>query len=257
MPGLDDDISNMSPERLQEMQKKNCIFCHIISGRVSSKKIYEDDKCIAILDINPCNPGHVLLLPKDHYAVLPQMPDDLVKHLFKVSKGISNAQLKALQAGGTNIFLANGVSAGQKAPHFMFHIIPRKENDGIRNFDFMETSLDAKAISEAEAKIRYKLNMALGITQEEVIDMDKAEDLTKPKVVHAEFNERREEEEEPEEDDQEEHYETDSNPDMDEISVERKLGIKDEDSEDNSEADDDSKDVDLDDISSVILGGKK
>ncbi len=61
---LQEKIKNMSPEELKEFQKQQCIFCQIISGKVASKKIYEDEKCIAILDINPANPGHLLLMPK-------------------------------------------------------------------------------------------------------------------------------------------------------------------------------------------------
>lgn len=58
----EEDLRNMTPEQIKELQRKNCIFCHIIVGRVQSKKIYEDDKTVAILDINPANPGHILLM---------------------------------------------------------------------------------------------------------------------------------------------------------------------------------------------------
>ena len=68
---LQEKIKNMSPEELKEFQKKQCVFCQIISGKVQSKKVYDDEKCIAILDINPANPGHVLLLPKEHYSIMP------------------------------------------------------------------------------------------------------------------------------------------------------------------------------------------
>jgi histidine triad (HIT) family protein len=127
----EEKMKNMSPEQLKDYQKQNCIFCQIISGKVQSKRIYEDERCIAILDINPANPGHILLLPKEHYAVMPQIPEHDIGHLFNVSKALSSCILKGLKVTGTNIFIANGVAAGQRAQHFMIHIIPRKENDGI------------------------------------------------------------------------------------------------------------------------------
>lgn len=84
-----------------------------------------------MLDINPANAGHVLLLPKEHYAVLPLVPDDILGHLGMVAKAISNVMLKALESKGTTIFVANGAAAGQKAQHVMLHIIPRDEKDGL------------------------------------------------------------------------------------------------------------------------------
>ncbi|MFH1506326.1 MAG: HIT domain-containing protein [archaeon] len=126
-----EEMQNMSPEQLAEIQKKNCIFCKIIGGQIPSKKVYSDEKTFGILDINPATPGHVLLLPKDHHQILPQMPDDLIGYMFKVSKYISQAQLKGFKSQGTTIMAANGVVAGQKAPHFMIHVIPRTEGDNI------------------------------------------------------------------------------------------------------------------------------
>lgn len=113
-----------------EAEQQQCIFCHIASGRVASKKVYEDEKVVAILDIRPANPGHVLLITKEHFMVMPQMPDDLVGHIGMVAKGISRAMLRALKAEGTTVFAANGLAAGQRASHFMMHIIPRMEKDG-------------------------------------------------------------------------------------------------------------------------------
>ncbi|MFH2028022.1 MAG: HIT domain-containing protein [Nanoarchaeota archaeon] len=149
---LKEKLKDMSPEEIKEFQKKQCIFCHIVAGKVQSKKIYEDDKCLGILDINPANPGHILLMTKEHYSIMPQIPEDVLQHIFMVAKALSNACLRGLGVGGTNIFVANGVAAGQKANHFMVHIIPRKEKDGIK------FELPQKKISEEELiTIRNKL----------------------------------------------------------------------------------------------------
>lgn len=169
----EDELANMSPEQLQELQKQNCIFCHIISGKVASKKIYEDDKVLAILDINPANPGHILLLTKEHYQIMPQIPDDEISYMFMVAKAISHACLKALKAQGTNIFIANGALAGQKASHFMLHIIPRANVDGIKIFDLPEKDISDDVSEQIREGLTNKINELFGIKAEEPIILDK------------------------------------------------------------------------------------
>src|SRR3989338_4668678 len=105
---LEEKLKKMSPEELLEFQKKQCIFCQIISGKIPSKKLYEDDSCLAILDINPATRGHLLILPKEHYAIMPQIPDKLMGRLMNVAKTLSKLLLKALRADGTTVFIANG-----------------------------------------------------------------------------------------------------------------------------------------------------
>ena len=113
------------------MDEQQCIFCHISAGRVAGKKVYEDDLVVAVLDINPANPGHVLLVPRKHVMILPQVEDDVLAHMGMVAKALSMVMLKSLKAQGVSVFIANGVVAGQRAPHFLMHIIPRVENDGV------------------------------------------------------------------------------------------------------------------------------
>ncbi len=184
----EEELKNMSPEQIAEMQKQNCIFCHIIAGKVASKQVYSDDKVTAVLDINPANPGHVLLLPNEHYSIMPQIPEDILNHLFMVAKGISHACLKAFKAQGTNIFIANGVVAGQRAQHFMIHIIPRKENDGITAFQIPHKEISEGDLAEIRKVLKAKINQMMGI-QEEVMDLDKA---GKPEEKEAEFTEEKE-----------------------------------------------------------------
>jgi len=148
---LQEKIKQMSPEELKEFQKKQCIFCQIISGKVQSKKVYEDEHVVAVLDINPANPGHMLIMPKEHYSIMPQIPDEEIGHLFLTAKALSNASLRALEVQGSNILVANGVAAGQKAQHFMLHLIPRKEGDGV---DF---EVPQKTIPENELQETAKL----------------------------------------------------------------------------------------------------
>lgn len=109
----------------------DCIFCKIIKGELRSYKVYEDEKTLAFLDVNPIANGHVLAVPKKHYETMEEIPEndlcDLIKAVKKIGMGIK----KALEIEGYNVSLNNGRVAGQIIPHFHFHIIPRQENDGL------------------------------------------------------------------------------------------------------------------------------
>ena len=183
---LQEKLKNMSPEELKEFQKKQCIFCQIIEGKVQSRKVYEDDSAIAILDVNPANPGHMLIMPKEHYSIMPQMPDEETGHIFAVAKALSNAALRSLEVQGSNIIVANGVAAGQRAQHFMIHLIPRKEND---NLDFQ---MPQKTIDDSELKkIRKMLADSLGAKAEEPVVVPLPKLNQEKKFVDAEFEEKK------------------------------------------------------------------
>jgi histidine triad (HIT) family protein len=171
---MKEKLANMSPEELKEFQKKQCIFCQIISGKVASKKIYSDDKCTAILDINPANPGHILLLPNEHYGIMPLMPEEELGHLFMVAKALAHASLKALEAQGTNIFVANGVAAGQKAQHFMIHVIPRKEGDNV-NINIPEKDMGAADAEKIIGRLKPAIEKALGVPKKKEAEEKKEE----------------------------------------------------------------------------------
>ena len=181
---LQEKIKNMSPEELKEFQKKQCIFCQIISGKVQSKKIYEDQESIAILDINPANPGHIVLLPKEHYSIMPQVPEPVIGHLSMTAKALSNVLLKSIGAQGTNIIIANGVAAGQRAQHFMIHIIPRMENDDLE-FTLPQNTLPEKELEQ----ISEKLSKSLGAMPGKSEAPPKFE-MPEKKIVEAEFKEK-------------------------------------------------------------------
>lgn len=107
---------------------QDCIFCKIVSGEIHSTKVYEDEKCLAFMDINPVSKGHVLVIPKDHYDPITETPDDILHNLISVAKKIFCAQKKVLNADGANITQANGEVAGQIIWHIHFHVIPRFKN---------------------------------------------------------------------------------------------------------------------------------
>lgn len=110
----------------------NCIFCKIANGEIPSNTIYEDDKFRVILDNGPATKGHALVLPKEHYANLFEMPEDLLADASRVAKKVASNIKDKLSCDGLNLVQNNGETAGQTVMHFHLHIIPRYENDGQR-----------------------------------------------------------------------------------------------------------------------------
>ena len=111
---------------------ENCIFCKIIAGGIPSSRIYEDDICIATLDINPAAPGHTLIIPKEHHKDLTDdVNEELLGHLFKTAALIGARQKERLQADGFNVVQNNGEAAGQSVGHLHIHVIPRFVNDRV------------------------------------------------------------------------------------------------------------------------------
>ena len=133
--------------------KQTCVVCGIIENKIPSKKVYEDEMVLAVLDVNGANPGHCFVMPKSHYPIIEQVPDLEIGRLFQVSNKISSAIFESLGAQGTNVFVANGVPAGQTVAHFTINIIPRKENDGI-NLQWQPKQLSEEEMSTVELKLK-------------------------------------------------------------------------------------------------------
>ncbi|MBU4421479.1 HIT family protein [Candidatus Parcubacteria bacterium] len=109
---------------------EECVFCKIVKGELSAEKIYETDKILAFLDIRPTNPGHVLVIPKEHHQNLVDTPDELLCEIILAVKKIAPATVRAVEAGGYNLAVNSESVAGQVIFHTHFHIIPRFLNDG-------------------------------------------------------------------------------------------------------------------------------
>lgn len=112
------------------MRKEDCIFCKIANGEIPSKSLYEDDKFRVILDLGPATKGHALILPKEHYANLYELPEDTAAEAMKLAKAMAGKMTAKLHADGFNLVQNNGEAAGQTVMHFHLHLIPRYENDG-------------------------------------------------------------------------------------------------------------------------------
>ena len=171
---------------MTEKSRESCIVCQIISNKVPSKKIYEDDLVLAVLDVNGANPGHCFVMPKNHYPIIEQVPDAEIGKLFQVSNKVSTAIFETLGAHGTNIFVANGIPAGQTVAHFIINVIPRKENDGI-NLQWQPKQLSEEEMSTVELKLKEQAKNAGNFEK----DAKKEQKIHAPKPVF-----RSEEEEE-------------------------------------------------------------
>src|SRR3989344_1512891 len=151
---LQEFTRKLTPEQLEFLKKQQggCVFCSIIERKIESKKVYEDEKFLAVLDINPANKGHVLLMPKKHYEVLAQVED--VGELFNLANNIARSIFESVKAEGTNIIVNNGTVAGQMVPHVVVNIIPRFKDDKVKvgweKTEISDEEMDnvAKEISE-------------------------------------------------------------------------------------------------------------
>ncbi len=130
------------------------VFEMIVKGEIPSVKLYEDDDVIAILDINPVNKGHSLVISKQPYPVFTDCPAAVLDHMMEIARRIDLKLRAELGAEGTNIMINNGPASGQEVPHLHIHVIPRYKGDG-KTPVFNKTSYD-----EGEAAL-YGRKLAL------------------------------------------------------------------------------------------------
>ena len=112
----------------------DCLFCKIINKEIPSQIVYEDDKVVAFLDIDPVNPGHLLVVPKDHSTTLVQATDEDLIALTLAVKKLAPAVCTAVACDGWNLEVNNGNAAGQLVDHTHWHIVPRHKDDGLRHW---------------------------------------------------------------------------------------------------------------------------
>lgn len=118
----------------------DCIFCKIAQKNVPGKIIYEDDICLAFLDLSQTTDGHTLVIPKKHYENILEVDDEILSHLMIVTKNLANKIIKKLNAKGVNILTNANEIAGQTVMHFHIHIIPRYNLDDKIEIKFTDRS---------------------------------------------------------------------------------------------------------------------
>ena len=134
----------------------DCVFCKIRDGLIPSVKVFEDERIFAIMDINPLNEGHLLVIPKAHAATIYDIAEDDLARSAVVAKRIALAAQRALRPDGLNLVQANGAAAFQSVPHFHLHLIPRWNGDG-KGFDWKLVKGNPERIRATGEKIRAAL----------------------------------------------------------------------------------------------------
>lgn len=121
----------------------NCKFCQIAAKSLPSFVVFEDDLSLAFLDSRPLFPGHTLLIPKQHYETLIDIPDDSTGDFFRNVQRLTSAVERSMEAEGTFVAINNRVS--QSVPHLHVHIVPRRKKDGLRGFFWPRTTYKDEA----------------------------------------------------------------------------------------------------------------
>jgi len=176
---LNEFMSKLSPEEVEFLKKQQCLFCGIADGRIDSKVIYEDEKVVAVLDINPANLGHCLVFPKEHFGSLKNFE---VGHLFNVVNKLNDKIKEVVKAEGSNVFVAEGEVAGQRFDHVVVHIIPRfKDDKVVFSWENKQVSEEELINLVSEVKIdKVSVTEKIEVEKEEVEEVKVDEDFKIP-----------------------------------------------------------------------------
>ncbi len=133
-----------------------CVFCKIVAGELPCFEICQDRHTLAFMDINPASQGHVLVIPKAHYANLYEMPDSELGHVMATLRKVAGAVNRYTRPHGVSIVQANGPGAAQSVMHYHCHIVPRWKGDEMKiNWGLVPGDMDR--IGAVAAKIREAL----------------------------------------------------------------------------------------------------
>lgn len=132
-----------------------CVFCAIVAREASSSLVYEDDRVVAFLDINPVNPGHLVVVPRAHAPYLADIDEETGAHVFRVAQRLAQSlRDSGLQCEGINLFLADGEAAFQEVPHLHLHVFPRFKGDTFKIDADWDTHPAREKLDAAAAAIR-------------------------------------------------------------------------------------------------------
>jgi histidine triad (HIT) family protein len=134
----------------------DCVFCKIRDGQIPSTRLYEDERTICFMDINPINEGHCLVVTRTHAATIFEAAEADLQAAIATAKRVAAALRQALRPDGLNLLQANGAAAFQSVAHFHLHLIPRWMEDG-KGFDWKLVPGDRARIAAAAEKIQKAL----------------------------------------------------------------------------------------------------
>jgi len=138
----------------------DCVFCKIVNGDIPSSEVYSDDQILAFMDIQPVNPGHILIIPKTHANNLKELDPNVGAQMFRLAIRVAEALRKSdVKCEGVNVYLADGEVAGQKVPHVHIHVFPRFTGNGfgLKLGPGYGTQPERSELEEIAEKIKSKL----------------------------------------------------------------------------------------------------
>ncbi len=142
---------------MREAADMNCVFCRIVAGTADVSVVYEDDRLLAFCDVNPVNPGHVLIIPKTHCVGLADLEVADGSRMFAVAQRLAAAVRSiGVRCEGVNLSLADGEAAGQEIFHVHLHVIPRYRGDYFR-LDSGQRRASRTDLDDIAARVRAKL----------------------------------------------------------------------------------------------------
>lgn len=156
-----------------------CQYCETLQKKDGF--VYEEEDAAILLHKSPAMPGHMLVLPKEHFTIIEQTPDNIVRKLAALSNKASTALLKVLGAAGTNVIIENGTGAEQQVPHIAFNVIPRIEGDGL-NFQWQPKKLSDEQMGLIELQLKEQTK-GVGIQPEKREPIRLDDDRPKGEVV--------------------------------------------------------------------------
>jgi histidine triad (HIT) family protein len=140
------------------MNSSDCIFCKIVSGELPAVRLAENEDACAFLDLVQVHPGHVLIIPKHHYADLYALPGPVAAAVMVLAQQVATALLAALQPAGLSLLQSNGAAAGQEVMHLHVHLLPRAAGDGLlRLYPSPPHASDAAELEALGERIRAGL----------------------------------------------------------------------------------------------------
>lgn len=162
-----------------------CEYCELLAAK--NLTIYEDETVAALLAPKPSGLGHIIVIPKEHHTIMEHVPDDVTVKMFNVANQMSVLLFNNLQVKGTNVFLENGIAAGQQVAHVALQVLGRLPEDGL-DFQWEPKELSDEEMSAIEKRIKEGINVFLGTSgggqpsqakETEVIEDDEDNYLTR------------------------------------------------------------------------------
>jgi histidine triad (HIT) family protein len=169
----EEEREDRKQELLQQLEKPQCPFCLMSQSQIKTTNVYEDQHFMAVLEINPANPGHILLFPKQHVESLAQLSGEEQEKFFQVAKKLSLSVQQFSE--GVSVVISSGAVTGVKFPHLMFNIMPRVKGDEV----FL--TWKPKKVSESDLK-KFQEKILENMPKEKKVEVPKtAEELEKRK----------------------------------------------------------------------------